>query len=308
MDFVWGLKGVEKYIRDSGYFIEDKDCCNKFETRRDIGLRLVGKLSDKNHPFIDHFKRLKDLAADRATIKQCIPPPSNIYGEILGFGFLEVSYYEKVEDFEADLTRSYKEFLDDFKSAGGEIIQFDDCLWEQFSDEGDSAQYDGKARDEKNYALAEKYIVINSEVIAYGHNLGLKVYTHNCRRNYASRHFTEGTYDSIANLFLEKQNYHRFYLEWDDERAGSLESLRVLKDKDCEIVLGFLSSKTAGLDDEERALKLLEEASKIIDKDRLYLSHQCGFASCDNGNELTHNEQWKKISQGYKIAEEFWKE
>lgn len=121
--------------------------------------------------------------------------------------------------------------MDDFKSAGGEIIQFDDCLWEQFSDEGDSAQYDGKARDEKNYALTEKYIVINNEVIAYGHNLGLKVYTHNCRRNYASRHFTEGTYDSIANLFLEKQNYHRFYLEWDDERAGSHESLRYLKTK-----------------------------------------------------------------------------
>lgn len=61
LDFVWGIKGVERYIRDSGYFFEDKDCCSKFETRRDIGLRLVGKLSGKNHPFIDHFKRLKKL-------------------------------------------------------------------------------------------------------------------------------------------------------------------------------------------------------------------------------------------------------
>ena len=308
LDFVWGLKGVERYIRESGYFFEEKDSCSKFETRRDIGLRLVGKLSGKDHPFIDHFKRLKEIANDRAIVKQCIPSSSHIYGEIFGFGFLEDSYYKNVEDFEADLIRSYKEFLRDYKNAGGKIIQFDDCLWEQFADEAENAQIDGKARTDKNLALAEKYIAINNEVIAYGHELGLKVYTHNCRGNYASRHFTEGTYDSISNLFLEKQNYDRFYLEWDDDRAGSLQSLKALKDKDCEIVLGFLSSKTAGLDDEERALRLLEEASQIIDKDRLYLSHQCGFASCDNGNELREDQQWAKIKQGQKIAEIFWQD
>ncbi|MFO3668042.1 5-methyltetrahydropteroyltriglutamate--homocysteine methyltransferase [Anaerococcus kampingiae] len=306
LDFVWGLKGVERYIRESGYFFEEKDCCSKFETRRDIGLRFVGKLSGKNHPFIDHFKRLKKIVNGRAAIKQCIPSPSHIFGEAIGFGFLEDSYYKSEADFEADLIQSYKEFLDDFKAAGGEIVQFDDCLWEQFADEAENAQFDGKARNEKNLALAEKYIAINNEVIDYGHKLGLKVYTHNCRGNYASRHFTDGSYDSIANLFLKKQNYDRFYLEWDDKRAGSLESLNALKDKDCEIVLGFLSSKTNTLDDEERCLKLLEEASQIIDKDRLYLSHQCGFASCDNGNELSEQEQWDKIAQGQEIAAKFW--
>lgn len=306
LDFVWGLKGVERFIRESGYFFEEKDCCSKFETRRDIGLRFVGKLSGKDHPFIDHFKRLKKIVNGRATVKQCIPSPSHIFGEAIGFGFLEDSYYKSEADFEADLIQAYKEFLDDFKAAGGEIVQFDDCLWEQFADEAENAQFDGKARNEKNLALAEKYIAINNEVIDYGHKLGLKVYTHNCRGNYASRHFTDGSYDSIANLFLKKQNYDRFYLEWDDERAGSLESLNALKDKDCEIVLGFLSSKTNTLDDEERCLKLLEEASQIIDKDRLYLSHQCGFASCDNGNELSEQEQWDKIAQGQEIAAKFW--
>lgn len=306
LDFVWGLKGVERYIRESGYFFEEKDCCSKFETRRDIGLRFVGKLSGKDHPFIDHFKRLKKIVNGRATVKQCIPSPSHIFGEAIGFGFLEDSYYKSEADFEADLIQAYKEFLDDFKEAGGEIIQFDDCLWEQFADESENAQFDGKAKNEKNLALAEKYIAINNQVIDYGHKLGLKVYTHNCRGNYASRHFGAGTYDSIADLFLEKQNYDRFYLEWDDERAGSLDSLNALKDKDCEIVLGFLSSKTNTLDDEERCLKLLEEASQIIDKDRLYLSHQCGFASCDNGNELSEKEQWNKIAQGQEIAKKFW--
>jgi methionine synthase II (cobalamin-independent) len=51
---------------------------------------------------------------------------------------------------------------------------------------------------------------------------------------------------------------------------------------------------------------MLDEASKIIDKDRLLLSHQCGFASCDGGNELTEDEQWAKINQGQQIAQQYW--
>lgn len=111
----------------------------------------------------------------------------------------------------------------------------------------------------------------------------------------------------IANLFLKQLKYDRFFLEWDDERAGSLEALEVFKDKpETEIVLGLLSSKTNTLDDEERVFRLLDEASSIIDKDRLLLSHQCGFASCDGGNELTEAEQWAKINQGQRIARQYW--
>ena len=116
-----------------------------------------------------------------------------------------------------------------------------------------------------------------------------------------------GSYIKIANLFLKQLKYDRFFLEWDDDRAGSLEALKVFQDKpDTEIVLGLLSSKTNTLDDEARVIRLLNEASEIIPKDRLLLSHQCGFASCDGGNELTEEEQWAKIDQGQKIAAKFW--
>jgi methionine synthase II (cobalamin-independent) len=102
-------------------------------------------------------------------------------------------------------------------------------------------------------------------------------------------------------------DYDRFFLEWDDERAGSLDALAVFADKpDVTIVLGLLSSKTNTPDDEARVVRLLDEASKIIGKDRLLLSHQCGFASCDGGNELTEEEQWAKIDQGQRIALEYW--
>jgi methionine synthase II (cobalamin-independent) len=116
-----------------------------------------------------------------------------------------------------------------------------------------------------------------------------------------------GSYAKIANLFLKQLKYDRFFLEWDDDRAGSLEALEVFKDRpETEVVLGLLSSKTSTLDDEARVVRLLDEASKIIDKDRLLLSHQCGFASCDGGNELSEAQQWAKIDQGQKIAKKYW--
>ena len=311
LDFVWGLSGCERFINDSGYFFREKDSDDKFETRKDIGIRIVGKVSGKNHPFIEHFKRLKKLADGRSIVKQCIPSPSHIYGELLNFGFIDEStYYDSSEDFLEDLIKAYKEFLDDYKNAGGEIIQFDDCLWEQFAKENKENQYDNNQTDlDKDLTLAQKYIDINNELIDYAHSLGLKVYTHNCRGNYASRNFSDGTYESIADLFFKNLKYDRFYLEWDDDRAGSINSLTAFSNRDdVEVVLGLLSSKTNSLDDEKRVLALLDEASKIIPKDRLYLSHQCGFASCDCGNELTIDEQWKKIAQGQKIAQEFWGE
>ncbi|MBM0046950.1 5-methyltetrahydropteroyltriglutamate--homocysteine methyltransferase [Anaerococcus sp. mt242] len=306
LDFVWGLHGVKRFIDESGYFFREKDNEEKYETRKDIGIKLTDKLNGKNHPFIDDFKRLKELAGDKK-VKQCIPSPSHIYGELSLFGRLDDGYYaRKIDEFEEDLKTSYKEFLDEYKNAGGEIIQFDDCLWELFSEDNEDSPFSEDSTQAEKKELALKFININNDIIAYAHNLGLKVYTHNCRGNYDSRSMSDGSYESIADLFLEKQNYDRFYLEWDDERAGSINALNAFKNKDNEVVLGLLSSKTNTLDDEKRVKELLEKASQIIDKDRLYLSHQCGFASCDGGNELTIDEQWQKIDQGQKIAEEFW--
>jgi hypothetical protein len=73
------------------------------------------------------------------------------------------------------------------------------------------------------------------------------------------------SYTKIANLCLKQLKYDRFFLEWDDEWAGSLDALAVFKDKPgAEIVLDLLSSKTNTLDDEERVIRMLDEASRII--------------------------------------------
>lgn len=304
LDFVWGLKGIERYIADHGYTFQDHDG-GQYETRKDIGIRITEPLSGKNHHFLDIYKSLKEEAGNTQT-KLTIWGPAHAYTELAIFDGLagDDQVYKTNEELKAGLIKAYKEFLTEYKEAGGEIIQFDDCLWELF-DESNPASFfaDGNAALAD---LADEFIEINNEVADYGHQLGLKVWTHNCRGNYESRSASGGTYEAIAKKFLRDQHYDRFFLEWDSDVSGDLKALSSLKDKDAEVVLGLLSSKTTDLDDEERVLRLLEQASTILPKERLLLSHQCGFASCDSGNELAIPQQWAKIKQGQEIAKKFW--
>ena len=304
LDFIWGLKGIERYIADHGYTFKDHDG-GQYETRKDIGIRITQPLSGKNHHFLDIYKLLKEEAGDTQT-KLTIWGPAHAYTELAIFDKLagEGQVYKTNNELKAGLIKAYKEFLTEYKEAGGEIIQFDDCLWELF-DESNPASFfaDGNAALAD---LADEFIAINNEVADYGHQLGLKVWTHNCRGNSESRSASGGTYEAIAEKFLRDQHYDRFFLEWDSDVSGDLKALASLKDKDAEVVLGLLSSKTTDLDDEERVLRLLEQASTILPKERLLLSHQCGFASCDSGNELAIPQQWAKIKQGQEIAKKFW--
>ncbi|WP_288746163.1 cobalamin-independent methionine synthase II family protein [uncultured Enterococcus sp.] len=307
LDFLWGFAGIERYIADHGYQFKDLDG-GHFETRKDIGIRITAPLSGKNHHFLTIYKELKEQAGD-TDIKLTVWGAAHAFTELAIFNELygEDQVYKTKEELKTGVLNAYKEFLDDYKAAGGKIIQFDDCLWELFADDNDSSFFaEGTAGLED---LADEFVSINNEIADYGHQLGLQVWTHNCRGNYQSRHAAGGSYAAIAEKFLRDQHYDRFFLEWDDDRAGDISALEVLKDRpDVSVVLGLLSSKTNTLDDAARVISLLDKASSILPKERLYLSHQCGFASCDCGNELTQEQQWQKIEQGQKIAKAYWGE
>lgn len=304
LDFIWGFAGVKRFIADQGYIFEDLDG-GHFETRKDIGIEIFAPLSGKNHHYLTLYKKTKALAGD-TPVKITVWGAAHAFTELAVFKGLygENQVYATKEALKEGLLNAYKEFLDEYQQIGGEIVQFDDCLWELFAEDNEKSFF-AQGNDGLE-ALADEFIAINNEIIDYAHQLGLKVWTHNCRGNYQSRHAAGGSYQAIAEKFLRDQHYDRFFLEWDDERAGDIEALAVLKDKEnVEIVLGLLSSKTAHLDDEKRVFELLTKASSIIPKERLYLSHQCGFASCDCGNELSVEQQWAKIEQGKRIANQF---
>lgn len=305
LDFIWGFTGVERFIADQGYLFKDLDG-GHFETRKDIGIRITAPLSGKNHHFLTIYKNLQQQAQGHP-LKLTVWGAAHAYTTFALFDHLygDHQVYPTKEALKTGLLTAYKEFLAEFAAIGGEIIQFDDCLWELFAEDNEAA-YDFIQIDHLE-ELADEFVAINNEIADYGHELGLQVWTHNCRGNYQSRHAASGTYQAIAEKFLRDQHYDRFFLEWDDERAGDLSALEVLQDRpDVTVVLGLLSSKTATLDDEARVLSLLDKAATILPKERLFLSHQCGFASCDCGNELTTTQQWAKIQQGQTLASTYW--
>ena len=76
---------------------------------------------------------------------------------------------------------------------------------------------------------------------------------------------------------------------------------------DKKVVLGLITTKSPVLEDKQTVINRIHEAAKYIPLDRLYLSPQCGFASCEIGNKLTEEEQWTKLALVKEIAEEVWK-
>ena len=128
-----------------------------------------------------------------------------------------------------------------------------------------------------------------------------------CRGNYHSTFFTSGPYDTVADYVFAKENVDALFLEYDDERSGGFAPLKKVSE-DKKVVLGLITTKKPDLEDKEKVINRIKQATKYIPLERLCLSPQCGFASCAIGNKLTEEEQWAKLKLVKEIAEEVWGE
>ena len=135
----------------------------------------------------------------------------------------------------------------------------------------------------------------------------LSINTHVCRGNYHSTFFSQGAYDSVAELLFGQENVDAYYLEFDDERSGSFAPLKYVTGNK-KVVLGLVTTKTPELENKDEIIKRIYQAANYIPLERLYLSPQCGFASCEIGNKLTEKQQWAKLKLVKEIAKEVWKE
>ena len=145
---------------------------------------------------------------------------------------------------------------------------------------------------------------LNNEVAAAAPE-DLLINTHVCRGNYHSTFFSSGAYDSVADLLFGEENVNAYYLEYDDERSGGFEPLKYVTGNK-KVVLGLITTKFPQLEDKEAVKARIYEAAQYVPLDRLYLSPQCGFASCEIGNKITEDEQWAKLALVKEIAEEVW--
>lgn len=111
----------------------------------------------------------------------------------------------------------------------------------------------------------------------------------------------------MAAVLFKELDVDVYFLEYDDARSGDFSPLRHLPDSKI-VVLGVMSSKKAELDDKHEIIRRLNEAAKYCPRglDQLCLSHQCGFSSTMEGNDLSEDEQWAKVRLNVEIAKEVW--
>ena len=296
LDFMWGLHGVEKKDIDSGYQFNDE------ETRAETA-RLTGKISGGNHPFVEHFKFVQQFADDEVVARQTIPAPAQFLTELErpeNKAATEAIYPDRNELLE-DIAAAYRTFIQELYEAGCRNLQIDDCTWGLLVDENFWKSLSDNVSVED---LSRKHVTLNNKAIE-GHPEDLTITTHVCRGNYHSTWASSGAYDKVAEVLFGEENVKAYYLEFDTERAGGFESLAKVSDGKL-VVLGLFSSKFPELEDKEEIKARIEQASKYISKERLCISPQCGFASTEEGNILTEEEQWKKLALVREVAEEVW--
>ena len=126
-----------------------------------------------------------------------------------------------------------------------------------------------------------------------------------CRGNNRSHWYAEGGYDAIAERLFHELAVDRFLLEYDDQRSGTFEPLRLVP-KGKVVVLGLVSSKRPELESKEDLLRRINEAARFLPLEQLAISPQCGFASTMEGNLLTEEEQWAKLQLVVDVAREVW--
>jgi 5-methyltetrahydropteroyltriglutamate--homocysteine methyltransferase len=133
----------------------------------------------------------------------------------------------------------------------------------------------------------------------------LAVTMHLCRGNFRSTFIASGGYEPVADTLFNAMPVDGYFMEWDTDRAGGFEPLRLLP-KGKSVVLGLVTSKTGTLERKDDIKRRIDEASRFADLDQLCLSPQCGFASTQEGNTLAEEEQWAKLRMIVEIAEEVW--
>ena len=299
LDFMWGFEGVGHEQTGAGVQFNAEMAAVE-------DTYLTGKVKAKAHPFVEGFKFLKQFEDENTVAKYTIPAPAQMFQQmIVPVNFENTrKYYATNEELIQDIGKAYQEVIKQFYESGCRNLQLDDCTWGAIV--GDAAKQRYKSLGQDLDEVKGQLLEVNNLALE-GKPEDMVITSHICRGNYHSTFFTSGPYDSVADYVFEKENVDALFLEYDDARSGGFAPLaKVSEDK--KVVLGLITTKTPELEDKDTVIKRIHEAAKYIPLERLCLSPQCGFASCEIGNKLTEEEQWAKLKLVKEIAEEVWKD
>ncbi|URZ09180.1 5-methyltetrahydropteroyltriglutamate--homocysteine S-methyltransferase [Clostridium felsineum] len=298
LDFMWAFNGV-------GHSKTEKGIPFNGEPALIDDTFLTGKVSIENHTFVEHFKFVKQFEDENTVARQTIPAPAQFLFQMITPDNIKgtKAIYTDEEELIKDIAKAYTKVIKDLYDVGCRNIQFDDCTFGVCVDPNACFIL---GTDEKGLQEnIEKLIRINNLVIEEKPE-DLVINTHICRGNFHSTWACTGGYNRVAQDLFAKENVNAFYLEFDDERSGGFEPLKYVS-SDKKVVLGLITTKEKELENKEAIIKRINEAAKYVPLERLCLSPQCGFASTEEGNKLTEEDQWAKIKLVIEIAKEVWK-
>jgi 5-methyltetrahydropteroyltriglutamate--homocysteine methyltransferase len=292
-DFLGALDGVEAYLGERKIKFQGPN-------PKPMMLRVTGKLGTfSGHPMLEHFKFVQ--AQTRVTPKMTIPSPSSLHFRY-GRDAVPASIYPSMEDFYRDLGQTYRKAVRAFADAGCRYLQLDEVNFAYLCDPNLRAQVINRGDDPAR--LPSIYAdMINTAISDIPSDMTIAM--HLCRGNFQSTFVASGGYEPVADVLFNQINVHSYFLEYDSDRAGGFEPLRLVP-KGKTVVLGLVTSKSGRLESKDELKRRIDQAAKFIDLDQLCLSPQCGFASTEEGNILAEDEQWAKLKMIVEIADEVW--
>lgn len=297
LDFLAGLEGVE-WIDTGSFPVAFKGIMPKSKS-----VKIVDKVAfSADHPFVDAYQILKEAAGDTPT-KFTIPSPVmlHIICCLRAEDYQAIARYQDEQRLFDDITQAYIDAMQHFYHLGLRYLQLDDTSWGQFCDPKKREEFAARGFDLDK--IAKQYVaLINRIVDAKPADMALTM--HICRGNFRSHWFSEGGYEPVAEPLFGNCRIDGFFLEYDSERSGDFKPLRFIKDQ--QVVLGLITSKSGDLESRESIIERIREAAQIVDINQLCLSPQCGFASTEEGNELSEEAQWAKLDLIADIAKEVW--
>ncbi len=292
LDFLAGFDGAE--LIDIGQGIQFQGT----QTRAQ-GVRVKGKLAFSRHPMLDHFGFVKAHA--KVMPKMTIPSPSAMYARG-GRELVSREAYPSLENFFDDLGNAYAQAVRAFADAGCRYLQLDEVYIAMLCDPEHKKMLSARG-DDPGRMLTTYADLINAAV--QGAPADMTITMHLCRGNFRSTFMGTGGYEPVAEVLFNRINVHGYFMEYDTERAGGFEPLRLVP-KDKLVVLGLVTTKTGQLEQPDAIARRIEAATKFVDLDRLCVSPQCGFASTEEGNILTEDEQWAKLALVVDMAKKVW--
>lgn len=288
IDFLEGLNGIEGYEPEQAYQFHG------VQVRR-YNIRNCGKVSwNKNHPFIEHFKSLNKIVAGRAVVKFTIPSPN----QLMHKNVFNPEIYATKEELAKDVQQAYIDAMLAFYEAGCRYLQFDDVYWGHLCNDPNADDF------EQNKAIA----LANVQAVLAKKPADMAITTHVCRGNYKSTYMLSGAYDPIAKELFGQTTFDGYFLEYDNERSGGFEPLQHFKGNKGRVVLGLITSKFPELEDKQLIKDRIAQAAQYVPLEQLALSPQCGFASTEEGNIMSEEQQWAKVRLVEEIAKEVWGE